>query len=82
MVSERGRESIESVSWRKGVQVRGKDSSQGVAMPIRWTPWPEGGKARLVGIEERGIGDLPGKKRAVRGRRRLDMGVDKHLLVE
>lgn len=30
-----------SFSWsRKGLQVLGNASSQGVAMPTRWTPWP------------------------------------------
>ena len=44
MVLERGRLRMESVSSRKGLQVLGKAASQGSAMPMRWTPWPEGMK--------------------------------------
>ena len=35
MVRERGMPRRSSVSWRNGIQVRGKASSQGVAIPIR-----------------------------------------------
>ena len=40
--SESGGDScrMESVSARCALQVRGKALSQGVVMPVRWTPWP------------------------------------------
>lgn len=42
MVAESGVWRMSSTSSRKGVQVWGKAVSQGVAIPMRWTPWPEG----------------------------------------
>ena len=45
MSVESGGEScrMESVSARWAAQVLGKAASQGVVMPVRWTPWPVGG---------------------------------------
>lgn len=67
MIWESGVERMWSISSRNGLQVRGKLETQGVAMPIRCTPWPE--KGTVSGRRWwRGMGIRPGKKRAVLGR--------------
>lgn len=43
IILESGVERMWSISSRNGLQIRGKAETQGVAMPMRCTPWPEKG---------------------------------------
>lgn len=64
----RGVERMWSISSRKGLQVFGNASSQGVVMPMRWTPWPAGNQGTI--FVEGGEGGLTGEEEGRFGMRR------------